>query len=308
MIYFSQRIIIAIAVGILALGATGIGITVFASGFIKTENSFNAYPSTVAVGSGSTLSWSSTRAVSCTASGAWSGKKDPKGTEIVKPTETSVYSIACYNARGMETTSSLTVTTRPKVHIDIFELTPSSDVADGQAVTIRWNAQEAVRCTARGSWSGNKSKSGSEILYPSRSSASISTAPYYLDCYGNSFDLNDKNDIDSRTIQLNFRDPSILFDPEAYLVHSGRVLSVDTENKSFVFQPDGSTSKSTVYYNDNSKYFFCSKMQSYFREIVTGARYKISVKQDIQGLEVKNILVAVDDLSVCISAWGFKEE
>ncbi len=55
-----------------------------------------------------TLSWSSTNATSCTASGAWSGGLATSGTQSVVVTRTSTYALSCSGA-----TASATVTAAP---------------------------------------------------------------------------------------------------------------------------------------------------------------------------------------------------
>lgn len=67
----------------------------------------NASTTQVPVGNSVTLSWTSTNAQSCTASGGWSGTQGTSGSHIVQPNTigTSTYSITCGTA-----TSSATVT------------------------------------------------------------------------------------------------------------------------------------------------------------------------------------------------------
>jgi hypothetical protein len=79
---------------------------------------FSASPSSITSGSGSTLSWSinsgATPAVTCTASGAWSGGKATSGSLGVTPGSTSTYSLACSNTAGTSAQSaSITVTPAP---------------------------------------------------------------------------------------------------------------------------------------------------------------------------------------------------
>ncbi len=70
-------------------------------------------PSTVTVGSASTLTWSSLNATSCTASGSWSGTQNASGTLAVTPTTagSQAYSMTCSNAAGASAlaTANLTV-------------------------------------------------------------------------------------------------------------------------------------------------------------------------------------------------------
>ena len=58
------------------------------------------------------LTWSSTDAVSCTASGAWTGTQLASGELTVAPAETSTYMLTCINTSG-EASASTTVTVVP---------------------------------------------------------------------------------------------------------------------------------------------------------------------------------------------------
>ncbi len=64
---------------------------------------------TVTSGSTVTLSWTSSGASGCTASGSWSGSKATSGSETVNPTATSTYTISCTGSGG-SITDSVTVT------------------------------------------------------------------------------------------------------------------------------------------------------------------------------------------------------
>jgi hypothetical protein len=60
---------------------------------------------------GSTLSWSSTNATSCTASGAWSGSKPLSGSASTgRLLATETYILTCSNSGGGSTSAMATVT------------------------------------------------------------------------------------------------------------------------------------------------------------------------------------------------------
>ncbi|QQS15467.1 MAG: fibronectin type III domain-containing protein [Candidatus Moraniibacteriota bacterium] len=69
----------------------------------------SANPTSIASGSSSVLTWSSTNATSCTASGSWSGTKSTSGTQSVSPTSTSTYTLTCTGTGG-SANQSVTVT------------------------------------------------------------------------------------------------------------------------------------------------------------------------------------------------------
>jgi hypothetical protein len=69
-------------------------------------------PTSITVGQSATLTWSSTNATSCTASGAWSGSEATSGTMSVSPTTTATdsYVLACTGTGGTASaTAALTV-------------------------------------------------------------------------------------------------------------------------------------------------------------------------------------------------------
>ena len=97
---------------------------------------FSASPTTITAGQASTLSWSSTNATSCTASGptGWSGTKATSGTQSVSPTVTTAYSLTCTGLGGSVTKSAnVTVT----ISIAPLQVTLSSASGRaGQTVTV----------------------------------------------------------------------------------------------------------------------------------------------------------------------------
>jgi hypothetical protein len=68
----------------------------------------------VASGGSATLSWTSTSAVSCTASGAWSGAQATAGTLTVTPSVTSTYTLTCKSTLGASVVQSITVSVLPR--------------------------------------------------------------------------------------------------------------------------------------------------------------------------------------------------
>ena len=75
-----------------------------------------ASPSSVVVGSASTLTWGSTSATSCTASNGWSGARPISGSESVTPASagTATYTLTCVGAGGSGSATT-TVTATPPV-------------------------------------------------------------------------------------------------------------------------------------------------------------------------------------------------
>ena len=181
---------------------------------------FVANPVTIKRGESVALSWTSTDADYCVASGGWRGDYlFPSGAQTLRPEVTTTYSITC-NGSGGTAASKITVTvveapipapiqnppptytyynpyqvpsypiygTAPSVNITV---TPSS-IVRGQAVTVSWTSTNASSCYASNAWSGNKNLSGSEVYYPQQ------TSVYTITC-SNSYGSN----TDTKTAVVN---------------------------------------------------------------------------------------------------------
>ena len=137
-----------------------------------------ASPGMLALGGTSSLTWSSTGADSCTASGGWSGMLAPSGTQMTGPiTATTVYSLVCTGAGGATAPVSATVVLIPPPSAALTAA-PSS-VASGQAAVLSWNSTGAASCSASGAWSGMLTASGTQSTGPLSSAAT-----YSLSCIG----------------------------------------------------------------------------------------------------------------------------
>jgi murein DD-endopeptidase MepM/ murein hydrolase activator NlpD len=144
----------------------------------KPTLSFNVNPDLVNTGSSATISWSSTNAASCSASGSWSGTKSLSGSQTVTPTQNSTYSMTCTGPGGSISRNDSVVVLQPKPAVSIVA---SPVVIDyGATSTLTWAAQNASSCTALGAWSveGSKPTSGTKSISP------VSTATYGLTCTG----------------------------------------------------------------------------------------------------------------------------
>ncbi|MEK7538862.1 MAG: hypothetical protein AAB552_03410 [Patescibacteria group bacterium] len=138
--------------------------------------SLSATPTSVTSGSSATLSWTSTNATSCTASGAWSGVKGTSGSQTTGPlTATATYTLTCGSAvQGVTVSISSTPTPAPTL---TFSANPTS-VTSGSPTTLTWSSTNATSCTASGAWSGTLGTASSASLTPA------STSTYTLTCIG----------------------------------------------------------------------------------------------------------------------------
>lgn len=113
--------------------------------------SISASPQTVASGAQSTISWTSTNATSCSASGAWSGSVATSGTYATPSlTADSTYTLTC-SGPGGSTTSAVLVTIQNNVRSIYWGSWIDADTYGGDAAgrgdapwdAVTWNTFEA---------------------------------------------------------------------------------------------------------------------------------------------------------------------
>ena len=140
--------------------------------------SVGASPTALTVGQPTTLTWSSSNATSCQASGAWGGTVAVSGTRIVTPSAvgTFTYTLSCNGVAG---STSVVVAAAPAVPTVSLSFAPAS-VQAGKASTLSWSTTDATSCTASGAWAGNRATSGSVAITP----AIAGTYTYSLNCTG----------------------------------------------------------------------------------------------------------------------------
>jgi len=131
----------------------------------------SASSASIASGGTSTLTWSSTNATSCTASGGWSGSQSTSGTHQVGPlTASATYTLSCSGGGGSaQQSATVTVTgggggSTPAPTVTL-SASPTS-VATNGTPTLTWSSTNATSCTASGGWSGTKATSGSAQVGP----------------------------------------------------------------------------------------------------------------------------------------------
>lgn len=79
-------------------------------------------PISINEGENTTISWASENALSCEASGAWSGEKTLTGEETVSPSVNSTYTLTCDGALGgVEKSVSVVVVLPPPPPLDVCE-------------------------------------------------------------------------------------------------------------------------------------------------------------------------------------------
>ncbi len=165
--------------------------------------SMDVNPSTINQGDQSVLSWHSVNASQCVAAGGWSGSRPLSGTLIITPSQSTTYTLTCYNSGGyvnsqttitvQAITSSQTPSTNSNAQNPTASLfVSSSQITPGQTVTLSWSSTNAQQCLATGGWSGTQPLSGSLTVTP------VTTTTYSLSCtnsYGSGYD--------SKTVLVN---------------------------------------------------------------------------------------------------------
>ncbi|MHB1621580.1 MAG: DUF3443 family protein [Sulfuricella sp.] len=146
--------------------------------------SIGANPTALTVGESTTLTWSSSNATGCQASGAWSGAVALSGTTplVTPPTAgTFTYTLTCNGAaRSASSSASVVATDAPTPIPSVsLSLAPAS-VPVGQPSTLTWSTTNATSCAASGAWVGSQVTSGSVAV----TQRTAGTYTYSLTCTG----------------------------------------------------------------------------------------------------------------------------
>ncbi len=160
----------------------------------KPSVNFSLDPIGVSYGGSTTLTWTSTNADSCIASGGWSGNKPLSGSEVVSnlilPT---IFSITCNNTQGSAFASKTVSVANPIIPIITFNINPLG-IDYGGSTTLTWSTKNAKECTASDGWTGAKPLSGSEVI------SNITTpTKFTLTCTGESVGISK---VISRTVEV----------------------------------------------------------------------------------------------------------
>jgi hypothetical protein len=181
-----------------ASGDTSVTVAVGAVQPPAAIGSFTATPTSIQTGATVALSWSSSNASSCTASGGtgsdgWSGAEPTSSSStVIGPINTAgdyVYTLTCSGAGGSSGPSSVDVMVAaptPAASITSLAASPNS-IEVGQSTTLSWSTSHATGCTASGgtgsdNWDGPQlSSSTGTVIGPINS---VGSYTYTLDCTG----------------------------------------------------------------------------------------------------------------------------
>ncbi|HUO68754.1 MAG TPA: GDSL-type esterase/lipase family protein, partial [Gammaproteobacteria bacterium] len=139
--------------------------------------SLQVSPSTVAIGGTTQLTWTSTNASACTASGGWAGAQAASGSAKSSAlSSNTTFTLTCSgNGGSASDTKAVAVVGPPTVSLAVSPAT----VASGGTTQLSWTTSSATSCTASGGWSGTKTPVGGET-----SSALSSNTAFTLTCTG----------------------------------------------------------------------------------------------------------------------------
>src|SRR5579863_1488198 len=160
-----------------ASGSNSVNLTAVA----PTVHTLTLSATSITLGESATISWSSSTAASCTASGSWSGPLPISGSQVLTPTGvgSDTYALVCSNAIGTTTAVPVTLAvTAPPVPAAPTLTLAASSITVGNSTTITWSSATATSCTASGSWTGTLASSGTQTLTPTAGG----TDTYTLTC------------------------------------------------------------------------------------------------------------------------------
>ncbi len=161
--------------------------------------SLSASASQIEAGDTVDLSWSSTGATACTASGGWSGSRETSGQIQVGPLQASTsFSLSC-SGDGGSASDAVTVSVVTSAPVPTVAITASaSQVGAGDSVTLSWSSSNANSCAASGAWSGVRSTSGSASVGPLQADST-----FVLNCSGAGGSASDTVSVTVDSVPLN---------------------------------------------------------------------------------------------------------
>jgi outer membrane protein assembly factor BamB len=125
-----------------------------------------AAPTALTAGGSITLTWSSSNATSCTASGDWTGSKATSGNQsiVAAAAGSASFTLICAGQGGSVTRSATVAVSAPQpTTTPTISLTANTGaVTVGSSFTLNWSTTNASSCTASGGWTGARATAGSE--------------------------------------------------------------------------------------------------------------------------------------------------
>ncbi len=161
-----------------------------------------ASPASVQSGASSNLTWSTTNATTCSASGAWNGAKGTSGTQSTGAlTSNSSFTLACAGGGGTVTQTATVTVTAGTPSVTLSASPPG--VSRNTNATLSWTSANLTGCAASGGWSGTKTISGSESVGPITQDTT-----YTLSCTGTSGNAVAMTTVTLREAVLSWQAPT----------------------------------------------------------------------------------------------------
>ncbi len=190
--------------------------------------SLSANPTSVTSGGTTTLSWSTTNADTCTASGGWSGSRSVNGSaQSGALSATTTFTLSC-NGPGGGAVARATVSTTAGASPSVQLTANPPGVAPGGTTSLSWTATNVTSCTASGGWSGVKALTGSET-----SSAINADQTYQLSCTGTNGNAVSMTTVTLRNAALTWTAPTKNVDGSALTNLSGYKVYWGTASRSY---------------------------------------------------------------------------
>jgi hypothetical protein len=117
----------------------------------------------VAVGGAVTLTWNSSNASGCTASGGWSGSLAASGSQTITVVGSTSYALSCRGAGGSANAAvAVTAWSAPTPGISV----DAANVLPGSSVVATWSSGNASTCNGADALTGSVGTSGSRTVGP----------------------------------------------------------------------------------------------------------------------------------------------
>jgi len=181
--FFARGAIVCLYLVLSACGGGGGGSSVATVGQSGSDNpppiiTFSSSDTLIDAGESVTLTWQTSNAASCTASGAWSGSKSISGNEVVGPIQSNqTFILSCSGAGGGSLREVDVQIATGGASVNLTSSQPAVGV-NGQ-VTLTWTSTNAQTCEAEDGWTGPQPLQGTFETAPL-----TQTTPFKLTCFG----------------------------------------------------------------------------------------------------------------------------
>jgi hypothetical protein len=120
-----------------------------------------ANPAAVRAGTNTMLTWSSTDASSCTASGGWTGSQPTSGSVAIAINLPTTFALTCTGTGGNVSAETAVAVLAPPI---VTLSANPAPVPAGRSTTLVWSSTAATTCVAGGGWAGSRPTSGSASI------------------------------------------------------------------------------------------------------------------------------------------------